>query len=276
MNNNSKFERIKLQHLDSLELFSTSNSNQDFPLHYHENFCISIIEKGAFVENNKIALQHSVLISNPLEVHKNSAFQNLDYSIKTLYVSKDIFKFALAKTGKNQIDDNFLIQNLITDSFLSDKINQLANHITSQENNFDVNFEREFIQLIQRIGQFESTKANTEFNNLVKPTWLEEVKQYVSLYLDQKINLETLASKTKLDKFQFIRAFKKHTGLTPFQYILLSRIALTKKLLQEGNSLIETALDAGFYDQSNFAKYFKNYVGVTPRNYQQSFNIIQE
>jgi AraC-like DNA-binding protein len=141
-------------------------------------------------------------------------------------------------------------------------------------NNSDSSFEKEFIQFIQEIGQFKSTKK--EFNNSLQPTWLENTKQYLRANLDQKISLEALASKTKLDKFQFIRAFKKYVGLTPFQYILLSRIALTKKLLQEGNSITETALDAGFYDQSNFANYFKNYVGVTPKTYQRSFNIIQD
>ncbi|WP_375559838.1 AraC family transcriptional regulator [Bernardetia sp. OM2101] len=273
--NVSKIERIKLQRLDSLELFSAYNSSQDFPLHYHETFCISIIEKGAFVENNKVALQNSLLISNPLEIHKNSAFQNLDYSIKTLYISKDIFRFAL---GKNEVNDDFILQNLITDSFLFDKLNQLSNQIIASKNSFDINFEKEFIQFIQEIGKFKSIEKNKKLNiNIIqKPTWLTEIKQYLNANLDQKISLETLANQTKLDKFQFIRTFKKHVGLTPFQYILLSRIALTKQLLQEGNSITETALDAGFYDQSNFTNYFKNYVGVTPRNYQQSFNILQD
>ncbi|WP_338792229.1 AraC family transcriptional regulator [Bernardetia sp. MNP-M8] len=274
--NISKIERIKLQSLDNLELFSTYNSNQDFPLHYHETFCISSIEKGAFIENDKIALQNSLLISNPLEIHKNSAFQNLDYSIKTLYISKDIFKFAL---GKNKVNDDFLLQNLITDTFLFNKFNQLSNQIVAyKKNDFGDSFENQFIGFIQEIGQYESSKKNktTATNITQTPTWLNDTKQYLIANLDQKISLEALANQTKLDKFQFIRAFKKYVGLTPFQYILLSRISLAKQLLQEGNSITETALDAGFYDQSNFANYFKNYVGVTPRNYQQSFNILQD
>ncbi|WP_338767635.1 AraC family transcriptional regulator [Bernardetia sp. ABR2-2B] len=271
MNKKSTIQRIKLQRLDSLELFSASNSNKSFPLHYHETFCVSVIEKGAFIENSKTALQNSLLISNPLEIHKNSAFQNLDYSIKTLYISKDIFKFAL---GKNKVNNDFLLQNLITNNFLFDKFNQLSNQIIDSKNSFDSDFETNFIKFIEKIGQFKSNKKNT--SNTTEPTWLENTKQYLKTNLAQKISLETLANQTKLDKFQFIRAFKKQVGLTPFQYILLSRISLTKQLLQEGNSITETALDAGFYDQSNFANYFKNYVGVTPRNYQQSFNILQD
>ncbi len=272
---NSTIQQIKLENLDSLELFSTSNSNQDFPLHYHETFCISSIEKGAFVENNKIALQNSLLISNPLEIHKNSAFQNLDYSIKTLYVSKDIFSFAL---GTTSLDNGFLLQNLITDTSLFDKINGLSNQIINNESKKS-EFENNLLECIKSLYKFrvKSTGDNgkEDFSSIL-PNWIEDTKQYLNANLDQKISLETLTEKTNLDKFQFIRGFKKHVGLTPFQYIILSRISLTKKLLQEGNSIIETALDAGFYDQSSFANYFKKYVGVTPKTYQKSFNILQD
>ncbi len=271
MNNNSIIKRIKLQNLDSLELFSASNSSQDFPLHYHETFCISLIKKGAFIENDKIALQNSLLISNPLEVHKNSAFQNLDYSIQTLYVSKDIFEFV----GKNNVNDNSLLQNIITDSFVFDRINELFTKIISNASK-ETNFESNLFNCINLLNQFRIKSIEKDNFNLIAPSWIEEIKHYLKNNLDQKISLESLANKTKLDKFQFIRAFKKHTGLTPFQYIILSRISLTKKLLQEGNPITQAALEAGFYDQSSFANYFKNYVGVTPKTYQKSFNIVQD
>ena len=271
----SSIEQIKLENLDNLELFSTTNSNQNFPLHYHETFCISVIEKGAFVENNKIALQNSVLVSNPLEIHKNSTFQNIDYSIKTLYVSKDIFSFAL---GITSLDNSFLLQNLITDTSLFDKINGLSSQIINNESK-KIEFENNLLECIKSLYKFRvksiGDNEKESFSSIL-PNWIEDTKQYLNVNLDQKISLERLTKRTTLDKFQFIREFKKHIGLTPFQYIVLSRISLTKKLLQEGKPIIETALNAGFYDQSSFTNYFKRYVGVTPKMYQKSFNIVQD
>ena len=266
----SSIKQIQLDELDNLEILSVSDSNKNFPLHYHETFCISIIEKGAFVENDKVALQGSILVSNPFEVHKNSSFKSLDYSLKTLYVSSDVFDFALEKYSFSK---NSLLQNLITDDILFTEIKNISQLIEDKQANI-TDFESKIIAVLNLLSQYnrlERKQSKTPF-----PTWFTDIQKYLDNNLNQKISLEKVASRAKLDKFQFIRAFKKHIGLTPFQYIVLSRIALTKKLLQEGYAISQTALEAGFYDQSNFANYFKNYVGVTPRNYQQSFNILQD
>jgi AraC-like DNA-binding protein len=43
-----------------------------------------------------------------------------------------------------------------------------------------------------------------------------------------------------------------------------------------GKPLVHAALDSGFYDQSHFTNYFKYFVGITPKEYQQQCNIFQD
>lgn len=265
----SIIKRIKLSTLDNLELFVANNSTQTFPLHYHETFCISIIEKGAFIENDKTALPCSLLISNPFEIHKNTPFENLDYSIKTIYLTKEMFDFILPKYQKE-----FLLPNLINDIDLIEKLSSITKKMTDISNLVDKEFENIFFQFLSQLSSYRISFCQKQISK--KPSWIEEAQEYLQLHLEEKISLEKLAEKVHLDKFQFIRQFKKSVGLTPFQYIILHRISQTKKLLEQGSSLTETALSTGFYDQSNFTHYFKSYVGVTPKNYQISCNILQE
>ena len=91
---------------------------------------------------------------------------------------------------------------------------------------------------------------------------------YVPENLNQKISLEDLARIMDLDKFKFIRFFKKQLGMTPFNYITMLRIEQGKTFLQQGKTLIDAALDAGFYDQSHFSRCFKQIQGLTPSKYR--------
>ena len=49
------------------------------------------------------------------------------------------------------------------------------------------------------------------------------------------------------------------------------KINQSKKLLKEGMSLVSTALECGFYDQSHFHRNFVKYTAITPKEYQLNF-----
>jgi transcriptional regulator GlxA family with amidase domain len=104
---------------------------------------------------------------------------------------------------------------------------------------------------------------------------ITDVQRYLSSVRDQKLNLEELAQRFSLDKYQLIRHFKRQVGLTPNCYLTLLRIEEAKYLLTQGHALVEVALETGFYDQSHFARYFRTHTGVTPRDYQKSCAVSQ-
>jgi AraC-like DNA-binding protein len=102
------------------------------------------------------------------------------------------------------------------------------------------------------------------------PDVIADIQQYLRSVHDQKLDLEKLAQRFSLDKYQLIRHFKRQVGVTPNGYLTLLRIEQAKYLLAQGHALVEVALETGFYDQSHFARYFRTYTGVTPRGYQKS------
>ena len=66
------------------------------------------------------------------------------------------------------------------------------------------------------------------------------------------------------------RVVGQRPGLPPYQYVILRRVERAKQLLEGGTdlSLAEVAADAGFSDQSQFARHFKRLVGVTPGQFR--------
>lgn len=105
---------------------------------------------------------------------------------------------------------------------------------------------------------------------------IADVQHYLRSVRDQKLNLAELAQRFSLDKFQLIRHFKRQVGVTPNNYLTLLRIEQAKRLLAQGQPLVEVALETGFYDQSHFARCFRIQTGITPRSYQKSCVISAE
>jgi AraC-like DNA-binding protein len=62
--------------------------------------------------------------------------------------------------------------------------------------------------------------------------------------------------------------------MTPHHYILTQRVNLAKNEILQGKSLSVAALDAGFSDQSHFARNFKKIYGYAPGELLNKSNFI--
>ena len=87
----------------------------------------------------------------------------------------------------------------------------------------------------------------------------------------ERISLDDLGRLAGLDKYYLLRAFTRVKGITPYRYLENVRIARAKALLETGVPPVEAALSAGFADQSHFTKFFKCFIGLTPKQYQRIF-----
>ena len=84
--------------LDNFEYISVNDQVTDFPQHYHDTFCISLIHSGVEVieVDGKCIYSEKMCISitNPYEVHSNPVLdKNNTLSFDTIYVSPDLMKY---------------------------------------------------------------------------------------------------------------------------------------------------------------------------------------
>lgn len=95
-------------------------------------------------------------------------------------------------------------------------------------------------------------------------------QKYIDLHFAQNLSLGELSQKFYVSSSYLSHAFRDWTGLSPKQYIMLSRISCAKELLvSEGLPVAETAARCGFGDVSNFIRSFKSETGVTPNTYRK-------
>lgn len=99
---------------------------------------------------------------------------------------------------------------------------------------------------------------------------VDHIIDYFAARLKDKITLDELCEEFKYEKFKLLRQFKQYTGLSPIHYLITLRIETAKKLMLSDLSLVQIALESGFYDQSHFGNCFLKFVGTTPKVYRMN------
>ena len=100
---------------------------------------------------------------------------------------------------------------------------------------------------------------------------LQQAVNYIQDNLAEDISLQAIATEMNMSRYHFCRLFKKSTGITPYQYLIKSRIERAKELLsRKHKSIADVALQVGFTNQSHFTKHFKRLVGTAPKQFSIS------
>jgi len=253
--------RKRLESLDNIELLSVQQQVADFPEHFHETFCISLIGSGTeIIKSGDCKLYTSagnISISNPFEIHANPAFdKDVKIGFDTIYLSQPLVNCLLGK-------ENSQFQNIQT--FSSKQIilfNELKFKI---QNKLDSKIE---IYLKKFLLTLDLKKQPDNLNMFNQTNKYADVLGYLDSNYQQKLSLEKLAKIACMDKYNFSKAFRKATGLSPMNYVLMKKIFYAKSLIKKDTILIEIVYELDFTDQSHFNKQFKRFVGISPSAFQ--------
>ena len=100
---------------------------------------------------------------------------------------------------------------------------------------------------------------------------VEDSIAYISSHLSEPLSVGELAARAYLSEYHFIRVFKRETGLTPYAYILDSRIHAAQYLLVNGTAPLKVICEqCGFSSTFVFCAAFKRKMGISPLSYRVS------
>jgi len=97
-----------------------------------------------------------------------------------------------------------------------------------------------------------------------------EVQSYIVQNSHDDISLDLMANQHFVSKYYLSRIFKKITGYTFRDYLLLHRLSVAKDLLTHTNkSITDVCFFSGFSNINHFIRIFKKYENITPFQFKK-------
>lgn len=99
---------------------------------------------------------------------------------------------------------------------------------------------------------------------------IRQTISYIQTHLQQNLTVKQLADNVYLSPYYFSRLFKRKTGYSPYEYIIISRINRAKYLLKTtSQSLEEIAEATGYRSAGRFINAFSERVGIPPERFRR-------
>lgn len=94
-----------------------------------------------------------------------------------------------------------------------------------------------------------------------------------NLYKGQ-LTASQLADKTGLSQRQLSRRFTKAVGISPKEYLRVSRFIHSLDSIKKDITLTDVAYEHGYYDQAHFIHDYKEFAGLTPGELREATNVL--
>lgn len=165
--------------------------------------------------------------------------------------------------------EGFTVYNLGRNWEIEMMMHQIRDGIMQQDMRGFVHSSTQLIQLLDMIYGFtveqQHMRIANQHDNIVRSV------MHIEAHYTDKLSLEQLAKVAYLSKYHYTRSFKKHVGMTPYEYVSTVRISHAQNLLLTTSlSVEEIGWKVGFSGSKNLIRQFKQATGMTPGEYRRA------
>ena len=156
--------------------------------------------------------------------------------------------------------------------------NDSLSHITASYDSIKSQFEEQpderwacrsklFLLRIFRI--LDTIRSEITITPKKDPLFLK-AEAYIANHMHEKLTIDIVRNHLFIDRGKLNKLIQVNSGMTLSEYVDKQRLDMACKNLDIGDlTLTEIAKMVGFDDYTNFGKYFKKHMGVTPARYRE-------
>jgi AraC-like DNA-binding protein len=240
-------------------------SNHHFPRHSHDQFGMGVIASGGQRSWSGVgtvrASAGDVIMVNPGEIHDGAPLDGAVRQWRIIYLDPA----ALAAEAEEEFAGKAeIVRPVAQDPLLASCVTALFDSLTAEDAGAlerEENLLRSIVCLFRRHG---TAKFLTPANS---PSVVRAVRRIDSAP-EMPLSLAELAALSGVSRFQLLRGFAREMGITPHAYLTQRRVLLAQRFLVAGETPVQAAMRAGFFDQSHMTRAFVRQIGVTPGCYR--------
>jgi len=266
--------------LDGVEA-TVAHTTHSFARHSHDHFGIGVVAAGgqrsASGRGPVEARARDAITVNPGEVHDGSPLDERGRAWRMLYFEPPVVYRLLAEFAEQPSREVELTQPVLNDARLSACFTQLftaavdqndAPHHPGDRDNLAC--EEALVALFAHVGSHYATvpaRIESPMHAGALAIAIARAKTRIDDDPASPSALADLAAEAGMSRFQLLRGFAHQVGLPPHAYRMQRRVALARSLIAGGATLVDSAVSAGFSDQSHMTRTFVRLLGVTPAGY---------
>ncbi|TQR19506.1 AraC family transcriptional regulator [Psychrobacillus vulpis] len=246
---------------------SASITDFTYKKHSHMEYAMGVTLRGIQHYNLDGSLQLSypngVMLFNPEQAHDGMAHDKAGLDYVMIYIEPELLLEAIGKKDIVRFSTPIVYYDKIKQNILS-----LANAILSEKD--EAMCSELLLFLTDSLLQ---TNLSTDYKK--DDTLVRKAKDMLHADLNNVLKLDEICKELNVSKFQFIRSFKAHTGIPPYQYFLNCKIERAKKLIEKNRDIYSAVAECGFVDLTHLNKHFKSVYGTTAFEYMSHLNLVR-
>ena len=259
--------------LGTVRLMHAHYVTQVFAPHFHEGYCLGVIEGGAlafrYMGEQVVAPKGAVNLAIPGEVHTGQSADEAGWTYRMLYLETDLLISTASQMTGKPAPLPFIRAGVLFDDDLATMIHRL--HCQLADPGIPLLEKESRLLSVLTILLHRHGRTRPKRLSAIRQSGIVEIaRSFLHDHFDRDVSIRELAEAVGLSPFHFIRVFGKQTGLTPHAFLTQIRVKKAQDLLTAGESPGQAALGAGFFDQSHLTRHFKRITGITPGRFRNS------
>ncbi|UJF27944.1 AraC family transcriptional regulator [Planococcus sp. 107-1] len=256
-------DKFSYKKVAGITALSASLSDFKYKKHYHQEYAIGVTLRGIqhyYLDGSlQLSYPKGVMLFNPEQPHDGMAHDESGLDYMMLYIDPQLLLDASHKK-----DIVLFREPVVYDDQLGQEVLSLASAIFNEKD--EALCSELLLSLTDSLIQTNPSEVQKDI------TLIRKAKEMLHSDLGNVLKLDEISKELNLSKFQFIRMFKSHTGITPYQYFLTCKIERAKELLDKNRDIYATVAECDFVDLTHLNKHFKKIYGITAYEYMLQLN----
>ena len=253
-----------------VELLRAWFAGRAYARHRHDTYAICVTDVGVqafdYRGATRVSTRGQVVVLHPDEAHDGRAGSDEGFGYRIVYIAPSRVAEAARSICGSAVPLPFAAEAVSSNSTLG---NAVAGAFASFPSALEPLAIDALVDGVARgLLEADSSLRRRQQLRACDVAAVDRVRQFLDAEKTRIVTSAELEAISGHCRFSLARQFRRIYGTSPYRYLLMRRLDLVRSEICAGKALAQTALDAGFADQSHMTRLFRAAYGLSPSQFR--------